>query len=119
MQVPFVDLYAQYLSIKPEIDAAMADVIRQSGYVRSKFVDDFEIEFATKLGIKHCVSCANGTDAIYIAMKGLGLQPGDEVITTAHSWISTSETITQAGGKVVFCDTDSLIDNREGPYDIF
>jgi dTDP-4-amino-4,6-dideoxygalactose transaminase len=108
MQVPFVDLYAQYLSIQPEIDKAMADVIRQSGYVRSKFVDDFEIEFAAKLGIKHCVSCANGTDAIYIAMKGLGIQPGDEVITTAHSWISTSETITQAGGKVVFCDTDSV-----------
>jgi len=106
-QVPFVDLYAQYLSIQPEIDAAMSEVIRKSAYVRSKFVDDFEIEFATKLGIKHCVSCANGTDAIYIAMKGLGIQPGDEVITTAHSWISTSETITQAGGKVVFCDTDA------------
>ena len=107
MQVPFVDLYAQYLSIKPEIDAAMSEVIRQSAYVRSKFVDDFESQYATKLGIKHCVSCANGTDAIYIAMKGLGIQPGDEVITTAHSWISTSETVTQAGGKVVFCDTDS------------
>ena len=58
------------------------------------------------LGVKHCVSCANGTDALYIAMRGLGVKPGDEVITTAHSWISTSETITQAGGRVVFCDTD-------------
>ena len=56
--------------------------------------------------MKHCVSCANGTDAIYIAMRGLEMKPGDEVITTAHSWISTSETITQAGGRVVFCDTD-------------
>ena len=56
--------------------------------------------------MEHCVSCANGTDALYITMKALGLQLGDEVITTAHSWISTSETITQAGGRVVFCDTE-------------
>ena len=58
------------------------------------------------LGVKRCVSCANGTDAIYVALRGLRIKPGDEVITSAHSWISTSETITQAGGRVVFCDTD-------------
>jgi dTDP-4-amino-4,6-dideoxygalactose transaminase len=56
--------------------------------------------------MKHCVSCANGTDALYIVMRGLGIKPGDEVITTAHSWISTTETITQAGGRVVFTDTE-------------
>ena len=106
MMAPFVDLYAQYLTIQPEIDEAIAAVIRESGFVRSRFVDQFEHEYAEAMGVKHCVSCANGTDAIYIAMKGLGIMPGDEVITTAHSWISTSETITQAGGKVVFCDTD-------------
>ena len=89
----FVDLYAQYLTIKPEIDQAIAEVIRESAFVRSPQVDRFEQEFAAKLGVKHCVSCANGTDAIYIVMKALGLQPGDEVITTAHSWIATSETI--------------------------
>ena len=54
----------------------------------------------------HCISCANGTDALYIALRSLQLQPEDEVITSSHSWISTSEAITQAGGKVVFCDTD-------------
>ena len=69
-------------------------------------MDAFEQAWAETLGVKHCVSCANGTDALYIAMRGLGIQPGDEVITTAHSWISTTETITQAGGRVVFCDTD-------------
>ena len=53
----------------------------------------------------HCISCANGTDALYIAMHALGVKPGDEVIVPAHSWISTSETVTQAGGSVVFCDT--------------
>ncbi len=103
----FVDLYAQYLSIKPEIDQEMAAVIAESAFVRGPYVDRFEQEFAEKVGTKHCVSCANGTDAIYVAMKALGLRPGDEVITTANSWIATSETITQAGGRVVFCDTES------------
>ena len=106
MKIPFVDLHAQYLSIKPEIDAAIAAVIAESSFIRGPHVDTFEQEFAEAIGVSHCVSCANGTDALYIAMKGLGIQQGDEVITTAHSWISTSETITQAGGRVVFCDTD-------------
>jgi len=106
MKIPFVDLHAQYLSIKTEIDAAIAGVIAESSFIRGHQVDQFEQEFASLVGVKNCVSCANGTDALYIAMRGLGVKPGDEIITTAHSWISTSETITQAGGKVVFCDTD-------------
>jgi dTDP-4-amino-4,6-dideoxygalactose transaminase len=104
--IPLVDLHAQYLSIKADIDEAIASVISESAFIRGQYVDRFESDFAEMLGVNHCVSCANGTDALYIAMKGLGIKPGDEVITTAHSWISTSETITQAGGKVVFCDTD-------------
>jgi len=107
MNVPFVDLHAQYLSLKSELDAAISEVIAQSAFIRGPHVDRFEKEWAKTLGVKHCVSCANGTDALYIAMRALGVKPGDEVITTAHSWISTSETITQAGGRVVFCDTDN------------
>jgi dTDP-4-amino-4,6-dideoxygalactose transaminase len=106
MKIPFVDLDAQYLTIKQEIDRAIAEVIAESAYIRGPHVDAFEEAWARALGVKRCVSCANGTDAIYIALRGLGLKPGDEVITSAHSWISTSETITQAGGRVVFCDTD-------------
>ena len=106
MKIPFVDLHAQYLTIKQEIDSAIADVIAQSAYIRGPHVDAFEEAWARTLGVKRCISCANGTDAIYIALRGLGLKRGDEVITSAHSWISTSETITQAGGRVVFCDTD-------------
>jgi dTDP-4-amino-4,6-dideoxygalactose transaminase len=105
--IKMVDLYSQYLSIKEEIDDAIRSVIAESGYIRSRFVDAFEEEFASAVGARHCISCGNGTDALYIAMKGLGISSGDEVITTAHSWISTSETITQAGGEVVFCDTDA------------
>jgi len=107
MNIPFVDLHAQYLSIKLEIDAAIAKVIARSAFVRGPEVERFEQTWAETLGVKHCVSCANGTDALYIAMRGLGAKPGDEIITTAHSWISTSETITQAGGRVIFCDTNN------------
>jgi dTDP-4-amino-4,6-dideoxygalactose transaminase len=104
--VPLTDLHTQYLAIKTEMDAAIAAVIANSAYIRGPFVEAFEENFAKAMDAEHCVSCANGTDALYIAMRALGLKPGDEVITTAHSWIATTETITQAGGKVVFCDTD-------------
>jgi dTDP-4-amino-4,6-dideoxygalactose transaminase len=105
MNVPFNDLYAQYLSLKSEIDAAIAGTIENSAFVRGPEVEVFEENYAKLMGVEHCVSCANGTDALYIAMHALGVKPGDEVIVPAHSWISTSETVSQAGGTVVFCDT--------------
>jgi dTDP-4-amino-4,6-dideoxygalactose transaminase len=104
--VPFVDLYAQYVNIKLEIDEVIADVIENSLFVRGPYVEKFEQMFANMMERNYCVSCANGTDSLYIAMVALGVKLGDEVIAPAHSWISTTETITQAGGKVVFCDTD-------------
>ena len=104
--IPFVDLRAQYEAIKQEVDAAIQDVIDKSQFVRGPKVEQFEHDFASVMQRSHCVSCANGTDALYIAMKALGVQPGDEVLAPAHSWISTTETITQAGGRVVFCDTN-------------
>ncbi|MGY0572871.1 DegT/DnrJ/EryC1/StrS family aminotransferase [Bradyrhizobium sp. RDM12] len=106
MPVPFADLQLQYQNIKSEIDAAMAGVIRDNAFIRGPFVDAFERDFATAASVKHCVSCANGTDALYLAMAALKVKPGDEVITTAHSWISTSAMITHAGATVRFCDTD-------------
>ena len=105
--VPFADLHAQYLSIRAEMDAAIAEVIASSAFIRGPLVENFERAFAEAMGVAHCVSCANGTDSLYIAMRALGVKPGDEVIAPAHSWISTTETITQAGGTVVFCDTDA------------
>jgi dTDP-4-amino-4,6-dideoxygalactose transaminase len=106
MEVPFVDLKAQYQNIKPEIDAAIKSVIADTAFVRGKYVAEFEKAYADKCGVKHCISVANGTDAIYITLKALGIGPGDEVITVANSWISTSETITQTGAKVVFVDIE-------------
>lgn len=104
--VPFVDLNLQYQAIKHEIDAAIIDVINDSAFVRGPYVERFENLFSKAMGRNYCVSCGNGTDSLYIAMVALGVKPGDEVIVPAHSWISTSETVTQAGATVVFCDTD-------------
>ena len=108
MPVPFADLRLQYQNIKAEIDGAIAAVIGDSAFIRGSHVDAFEQEFARAADIKHCVSCANGTDALYLAMAALKVRPGDEVITTAHSWISTAAMITHAGATPVFCDTDGL-----------
>jgi len=106
IEIPFVDLHAQYLSIKSEVDEAISDVILRSAFVRGPYVESFEANFAEVMGRTHCVSCANGTDSLFVAMHALGVRSGDEVIAPAHSWISTTETITLAGAKVVFCDTD-------------
>ena len=106
MKVPFVDLRAQYRSIKNGIDQSIQKVVDEQAFVRGKYVQEFEREFSIANGIDECVSCANGTDAIYIALKALGIGPDDEVITTALSWISTSETITQVGARVVFADIE-------------
>jgi len=105
--IPFVDLYAQYLTIKEQLDEVINRVIRDSLFVRGPYVDQFEKMFSELMNRRYCVSCGNGTDSLYIAMKALGVKPGDEVIVPAHSWISTSETVTQAGATVIFCDTDA------------
>ena len=104
--IPFVDLKVQYQSIKIEIDEAIQNVINETAFIKGKYVQKFEEEYADANGVKHVISCANGTDAIYITLKAMGIGPGDEVITTASSWISTSETITQTGARVVFVDID-------------
>jgi dTDP-4-amino-4,6-dideoxygalactose transaminase len=107
MNVPFVDLKAQYLSIKSEIDNAIHNIITNTAFIGGTPVSDFENSFAKLYGINHCISVANGTDSLYIIMKMLGIGSGDEVITVANSWISSSETISQTGAKPVFIDIDS------------
>lgn len=105
MRVPFSNLQVQYEQIKTEIDEAISRSIQQSAFIGGEAVERFESLFKKVAGTNFCISCANGTDALYIAMRGMGLRNGDEVITTAHSWFSTSEAITQAGGRPIFCDT--------------
>ncbi|WKZ12682.1 MAG: DegT/DnrJ/EryC1/StrS family aminotransferase [Gammaproteobacteria bacterium] len=106
MKIPFVDLGAQYRAHKSEFDHALGLVIDRNAFIGGDFVREFERRFAEAYGVRHCISCGNGTDAIYIALKMLGIGPGDEVITTAASWISTSETISQTGATPVFVDVD-------------
>ena len=104
MNIPFVDLKAQYASIKPEIDAAIADVIAKTAFIGGSYVKSFEAAFAEFCGVKHCIGVGNGTDALYISLRTLGIGAGDEVITVANSFIATAEAITLTGARVVFVD---------------
>src|SRR5690242_20296501 len=106
MRVPFVDLSAQYAAHRAEFDAAFAGVIAKTAFIGGEPVKTFEGEYARKYGVQNCIACGNGTDAIYIVLRMLGIGAGDEVITTAASWISTSETISQTGAQPVFVDVD-------------
>jgi dTDP-4-amino-4,6-dideoxygalactose transaminase len=106
MSIQFVDLKAQYEAIRTEIDDAISAVIADSAFIGGSFLKTFEAEFARYCGVAHCVGVANGTDALGIALRTLGVGPGDEVITVANSFIATSEAIKMAGATVVFVDID-------------
>ena len=107
MKIPFVDLYAQYQTIKKEIDSAIEKTITQSAYIGGPAVKDFENAFAAYLGVKHVIACANGTDSLEIILKAWGIGEGDEVIVPAHSWISTSEAVGNVGALPVFVDVET------------
>lgn len=106
MNIPFLDLKLQYHNLKSEIDNAIQDILETSNFIGGEPVKQFSEGFSNLYGIKNTIPLANGTDALFIAMKMLGIGSGDEVITTATSWISTSETITQTGATPVFVDID-------------
>lgn len=106
MKIPFVDLKTQYNSLKKEMDAAIHSVIDRTAFIKGPEIKEFEEAYARDFGVKHCIGVANGTDAIYITLKMLGIGAGDEVITVANSWISTAETISQTGATPVFIDID-------------
>ena len=104
MNVKFTDLYKEYLVIKRNIDKSIFNVIKTSAFIRGDFVKKFENNFRKKIKSKYCLTCNNGTDALMLSMIALGIKKNDQVITTSHSWISSSASITNAGGKVVFSD---------------
>ena len=106
MKVPFVDLYAQYLDIKKDIDSAIETTIRNSSYIGGSAVKEFEKQFAAWVGVDHVVACGNGTDSIEILLKAYGVGAGDEVIVPAISWISTSEAVGSVGATPVFVDIE-------------
>lgn len=107
MIIPFLDLKAQYQSIKSEIDNEIQKVLEETAFIGGERVKNFELNFAKKIGVKHCIGVGNGTDAIIIALKMLGIKSGDEVIVPANSFIATAEAVSAIGGKVIFVDNYS------------
>ena len=106
MNIPFLDLQRQYALTQRELDTSIGNVMRSFRFIRGKEVDQFENAFAGLLNLPNCTSTGNGTDSIFLALMGLGLKPGDEVITPAFSWISSAETISSCGATPVFVDVD-------------
>ena len=106
LNIQMVDLKSQYNHIKNEVDAAIQHVINSTQFINGEEVKKFQEELAGYLGVKHVITCGNGTDALQIAMMGLGLKPGDEVITPSYTYIATTEVIGLLGLKPVFVDCD-------------
>jgi dTDP-4-amino-4,6-dideoxygalactose transaminase len=106
MKIPFVDLKKQYECIKDDIDKAVFEVIENTAFIGGPYVTAFENDFADFCGTNHCVGVANGTDALFIALKALDIGRGDEVIVPANSFIATAEAVSMAGAEVVFVDID-------------
>ena len=104
--IKFLDLQSQYKSIQKDVDTAIKEVLSESAFIGGKYVDKFENDFSSYVGVDYCVGVGNGTDALEIAIESLSLPPGSEIIVPANSFIATSEAVTRAGHKVVFCDVD-------------
>ncbi|TRW50200.1 DegT/DnrJ/EryC1/StrS family aminotransferase [Aliidiomarina halalkaliphila] len=105
--VKFLDLAAQYETIKNEIDTAIRDVITKSAFIGGEYVAKFEQEFSDYCNVLHCVGVGNGTDALEIAIEALELEHGSEIIVPANSFIASSEAVTRNGHKIVFADCDA------------
>ncbi|HWC54915.1 MAG TPA: DegT/DnrJ/EryC1/StrS family aminotransferase [Chitinophagaceae bacterium] len=104
--IQMVDTHTQYHKIKSEVDKAVIDVMESSAFINGKPVQEFATNLSNYLGIKHTIPCANGTDALQIAMMALGLQPGDEVITPSFTYIATTEVIALLKLTPVFVEVD-------------
>ena len=104
--IQMVDLKQQYQHLKEEIDKGIHAVLDSSAYINGKPVQEFADKLADYLGVKHVIPCANGTDALQIAMMALDLQPGDEVITPSFTYVATTEVIALLRLKPVFVEVD-------------
>ncbi len=113
MEVPFLDLKAQYNSIKDEVHESMQQVLDRTAFAGGPFVEQFEESFATYCQTKYAVGVSNGTAAIWLALAGLGIGRGDEVITTANTFIATAEAISFAGATPVLVDINETTHNMD------
>jgi len=105
-ELQLVDLLGQYEKISGEVDKAVLDVIKSGAYINGPEVKNFQEELESYLGVKHVIPCANGTDALQIALMSLDLKPGDEVITPSFTYIATAEVIALLGLNAVFVEVD-------------
>jgi len=112
MSVPFLDLKRQYEQLMTEVEPKVIEVMRSGAYIGGKYVDEFEREMREYLGVKHVISCANGTDAIMLALRACNIGAGDEVITTPFTFFATAEAIAAIGALPVFVDV------RESDFNI-
>ena len=102
----FRDLRKQYSVLKQDIDAAMMEVAASSAFIMGRPVKELEAGLAEYVGVKHCISCGNGTDALLLSLLAVGLQRGDEVIVPAFAFAAVAETVLLLGGVLVFADVD-------------
>jgi dTDP-4-amino-4,6-dideoxygalactose transaminase len=113
MKVPFLDLKAQYESIKDEVAVAIQQVLDSCAFAGGPFVEQFEREFASFCKSEYAIGVGNGTDAIWLSLLALGVGPGDEVITVPNTFIATAEAISFCGAKPVFVDVDEKTYNMD------
>ena len=113
MKIPHVDVAAQYAPLRGELEAAFAKTLDTGRFIFGPEVEAFEREAAERLGVAECVSCANGTDALVLALDALGVGPGDEVICPAFTFFATAEAIAQRGATPVFVDIDPVTLNLD------
>jgi len=111
MRVPFVDLKAQYLSLKPALDAAIGEVVSATAFIGGRYAAAFESSFAQYLAVDHCVAVANGTDALEIALRAVGIEPGDDVIVPANTFFATAEAVSNVGATPIFVDCEPVYYN--------
>ncbi len=104
--IQMVDLISQYQKIKEEVDQKILEVVGSSRYIKGPYVETFEKNLAEYLGVKHVIGCANGTDALQVAMMALGLRPGDEVIVPGFTYVATAEVIALLGLTPIMVDVD-------------
>lgn len=104
--IQLVDLQAQYHKLRPDILAKIEEIIESTAFIQGRYAAEFERAFCAQHGFEHGVGCSNGTSAIFVALTAMGVEPGDEVITTTNTFIATAEAICHAGAKPVFVDID-------------
>ena len=108
MRVPFVDLQTQLEALRPDIERQIQEVVSTTSFILGEHVRHFEQAFAAYLGVNHALGVANGTDALYLALRASGIGPGDEVITASNTFIATTEAITGVGAQIVLVDVDPI-----------